>query len=98
MVSITLFARLVREITSVTGREKHTQVETFWVQIDDLEMENATEKVKALPNCMNKYEVSENVFRHLLKLSTSCPNELYGIIPYYLKATREMFHPWQELE
>ncbi|WP_251047766.1 hypothetical protein [Planococcus sp. ISL-109] len=98
LTSITLFARLAREITSFTGREKQTQVDTFWVQIDDLGMDHATEKVKTMPNCMEKYEVSEQVFRHLLQLSKRCPNELYGIIPYYVKANREMFLPWQELE
>ena len=96
LTSITLFARLAREITLVTGREKQTQVETFWVQIDDLGMEHATEKVKNLPNCMVKYEVSEKVFKHLLQLSKSNPNELYGVIPYYLKANREMFCSGQE--
>ncbi|MBT2583101.1 hypothetical protein [Planococcus sp. ISL-109] len=98
LTSITLFARLEREITCFTGRKKQTQVETFWVEIDEIEMEHATEKVKALPTCMEKYEVSEQVFRHLLQLSNRCPNELVGIIPYYVKANREMFLPWQELE
>ncbi|MBT2583112.1 hypothetical protein [Planococcus sp. ISL-109] len=98
LTSITLFARLAREITCFTGREKQTQVETFWVQLDDIGMEQATKKVKALLNCMEKYEVSEQVFRHLLQLSKSCPNELYGVIPYYLKGNREMFLPWQELD
>lgn len=98
VTSITLFARLAREITSVTGRRKQTQIETLWVQLEEIGMGQATEKVKALPNCMEKYEVSEQVFRHLLQLSNRCPNELYGLIPYYLKANREMFLPWQELE
>lgn len=96
VASITLFARLAREITSFTGREKQTQIDTFWVQIDDLGMEHATEKVKALPNCMEKYEVSEKVFQHLLHLSKSCPDELYGVTPCYLKVNREMFLPWEE--
>lgn len=98
VTSITLFARLAREITSFTAREKQTQFETFWVQLNEIAMEQATEKVKTLPNCMEKYEVSEQVFRHLLQLSKRCPNELYGLIPYYVKANREMFLPWQELE
>ncbi|HSI67838.1 MAG TPA: hypothetical protein VK947_10505 [Planococcus sp. (in: firmicutes)] len=97
LATITLFARLAREITLVTGREKQTQIETFWVQIDDLGMEHATEKVKTSPNCMEKYEVSEKVFQHLLQLSKTCPNELYGVTPYYVKGNREMFLPWQEL-
>ncbi|ANU13016.1 hypothetical protein [Planococcus halocryophilus] len=96
--AITLFVRLAREITTFTGREKQTQVETFWVELEDIAMEQAAEKVKALPNCMEKYEVSEQVFRHLLQLSKRCPNELHGLIPYYVKANREMFLPWQELE
>ncbi|WP_422122454.1 hypothetical protein DHX103_11670 [Planococcus sp. X10-3] len=98
LTSITLFARLMREVTSVMGQEKRTQVDTFWVQIDDLEKGHATEKLKALPNCMEKYEVSEKVFQHLLQLAQTCPKELYGIIPYHSKAEREMFIPWQELE
>lgn len=98
LTSITLFARLARKITFFTGREKQTHFETLWVQINDIGIEQATEKVKNLPNCIEKYEVSEKVFRHLLQLSKSCPNELYGIIPYYMKANREIFLPWQELE
>ena len=98
LISITLFARLGRESTYFTDGEKQTQVETHWVQIDDVDMEHATEKLKTLPNCMEKYEVSEKVFQHLLQLSKSCPSELYSLTPYYLKVNREMFLPWQELE
>lgn len=98
LASVTLFARLAREITFFTGGKTQTQVETFWVEIDDIEMENASEKVKNMPNCMQKYEVSEKVFRHLLQLAQECPNELYGITPYYLTANRESFLPWQEFE
>lgn len=94
VTSITLFGRLVREIKSFTG----TQVETFWVQMDDLGVEQAAEKVRSSPNCMEKYEVSQKVFQHLLDLSKRCPNELYGVVPFYMAATRNLFLPWQELE
>lgn len=98
VLTITLFARLASEITSFSDGKKQTQFETHWVQMDDIEMGNATDKLMTLPNCMDKYEVSENVFQHLLQLTASCPSELYSVIPYYLKAHREMFLPWQELE
>ena len=96
--SITLFARLGCEIFFFTDGKKRSQVETHWVQIDDVEMEDATDKLKTLPNCLEKYEVSEKVFQHLLQLTKSCPSELYSVIPYYVKASREMFLTWQELE
>jgi hypothetical protein len=95
---ITLFASLAREITFITNRQEKTQLETLWVEINDIQTECATEKVKALPNCSDNYEVSEKVFQHLFQLSKSCPDELHGVIPYYVKATRNVFVPWQELE
>lgn len=96
--SVTLFARLGREISSVKGGKKRTCVETAWVEIEDLRMEHVPEKMKNLPNCMQKYELSPPVYQHLLHLSEKCPSELYGITPYYLKANRKMFLPWEELD
>ncbi len=96
--TITLFAKLAREIAFLKSGKMRTQVETFWFQIEDLKMEQLTEKVKGLPNCIQKYELSEKVFHHLLQLSQSCPKELYWVTPYYMKVKREMFMSWQELE
>lgn len=96
--SITLFARLGREFSSIKAGRKRTHVETAWVQMDDLQMDHVPEKMKNLPNCVQKYELSSPVFQHLLHLSRKCPNELYGITPYYLKADREMFLSWEELD
>src|SRR5690606_21105961 len=67
--SITLFARLTCEVTCIIGRKKQAQIETVWVQANDVRMEQATEKVKAAPNCIEKYEVSETIFQHLVQLS-----------------------------
>lgn len=96
--SITLFAKLAREIAFFKAGKKRVQVETFWFQIDDVKAEQLTEKVKCLPNCIQKYELSEKVFLHLLQVSKRCPRELYCVTPYYLKVNREMFLSWKELE
>ncbi len=98
LTSVTLFAKLAREITFYKAGKKRTHVETLWFQIDDLKAEQLTKELSDLPNCLQRYELSENVFYHLLQLSKSCPNELYWITPYYLQAKRKMFLPWQELE
>lgn len=98
LATVTLFARLAREVASTKGKKKETLSETSWVQIVDIRMEHVTEKVRNLPNCMQKYEVSDKIFYHLLELSESCTYELYGVTPYYLTTNRKMFVPWQELE
>lgn len=95
---ITLFAKLACEITYFAESRKHTQVETLWVQAKDVQLEQANKKVKEMSNCMVEYEVSQELFQHLLYLAQNCPNELYEVIPYYKKVTREMFIPWDEIE
>ena len=96
--AITLFTRLTRETIFYTAGKWQKRVETFWVQINDLAWEQASEKVKNMPNCIQKYEVTEKVFQHLLQLCKTCPEGLFGITPYYIKVERVAFLPWQELE
>ncbi|MCP2034566.1 hypothetical protein L1279_001553 [Planomicrobium sp. HSC-17F08] len=86
---ITFFARLTREIFH--SREEEPKVETVWVKIDEVPLERATKKAKAMPNCMQRYEIPQNVFYHLYQMSKSCPKELFYVTPYSRHFTREDF-------
>ncbi|TWT01805.1 hypothetical protein [Planomicrobium sp. CPCC 101079] len=88
---ITLFARLTRELTWDDGFDTYKKIETFWVDIEDIEMEEATEKMKSLPNCMQYYKISEKVFHDLYQLSKNCPKELYYVTPFHQESFREKF-------
>lgn len=88
---ITLFARLTKEVIFVDGWNTYKKAETVWVEIEDIKLEEATEKMKELPNCTQQYKVTENVFRSLYKLSKSCPKELYFVTPYHRESKREKF-------
>lgn len=90
-VYITLFARLTREITSIGDGKNRPQVETLWVEIIEMPQEHAPEKVRILPNCMNRYMVSELVFKNLYQLSKVCPRELFYVTPYYQKSSRKNY-------
>lgn len=79
---ITLFARLTREFTKTDGLEAVEKVESVWVDIEDVEMEHATEKMRALPDRIHRYKVSKEVFLELYKASANCPQELYYVIPF----------------
>lgn len=88
---ITLFARLTKEIVFVDGWDTYKKAETVWVEIEDIKLEEATERMKGLPNCMQQYKITENVFRSLYKLSESCPKELYYVTPFHHESEREKF-------
>lgn len=88
---ITLFARLTKEIVYADGWDTYKKTETVWVEIEDVKMEEATEKMKDMPNCMQQYKVTENVFRSLYKMSKSCPEELYYVTPLHRESKREKF-------
>jgi hypothetical protein len=90
---ITLFARLTREFTYDDGFNTYEKAETVWVDMEDIKMEKATEKMKALPNCMQRYTITEKVFRELYQLSKNCPRELYYITPFHHESIREKFVP-----
>lgn len=88
---ITFFARLTRETSFKKEGVEQTRIQPVWVEIDEVLMGNASEKAKALPNCMQRYELTPKVFYSLYQLSKSCPAELFYITPYHLKFTYRKF-------
>lgn len=88
---ITLFACLTREFIYDDEINTYIKEETVWVDIEDIKIEKATEKMKSLPNCMQQYKITEKVFRDLYQLSKNCPRELYYVTPFYQESTREKY-------
>lgn len=88
---ITLFARLSREIVFDDGLKTCKKAQTFWVDIEDIKMEEATEKIKELPNGMQQYKITEKVFRSLYQLSQNQPTELFYVTPFHQESKREKF-------
>lgn len=81
---ITLFARLCREQTYVSGGKKKSERESVWVDIDEVKAAHATKKVLDLPNRIQNFVVSENVFIELVKTAKTCPKELYFVAPIHI--------------
>lgn len=94
---ITLFARLTREISLSVEGERQTHVETVWVEIEELPIGHAPKKVRTLPNCMQRYAITENVFRNLHQLSKKSPKELFYVTPYHQGTCRKNFLSYQQL-
>lgn len=90
---ITLFARLTREVSIRKENGEQTEVETVWVDIDEMKLEQAPEKAQALPNGLQRYELTPEVFQSLYHVSKYCPNELFYITPYHRESTSEKFIP-----
>ena len=88
---ITFFVRLTRETSFRKDGKEQTQVQPVWVDIDEVMLGHASEKAKAMPNGMQRYELTQNVFYTLCQLSKSCPEELFYITPYHLKSTSKKF-------
>lgn len=88
---ITFFVRLTRETSVRKEGKEQTRVQAVWVDIDEVMEGHASEKARALPNCMQRYELSQSVFYSLCHLSKSCPEELFYITPYHRNSTRKEF-------
>ena len=88
---LTLFGRLTREVTYDDGLNIYSKVETVWVDIEDIKLEEATENMKNLPNGMQEYTVTEKIFLTLLHLSKKSPRELFCLTPLHREAVREKF-------
>lgn len=88
---ITVFARLTREFTYANGVDTYKKAETIWVGIEDIKVEEASEKLKSLPNGMQRYTISENVFRDLYQLSKNCSQELYCVTPFHRASTQQKY-------
>ena len=74
---ITLFARLSVEIPKGSASE----CKTVWVDIEEVKGEQAGPKVKRMPDSIYRYEISEELFWELYKISQRCPEELYYLTP-----------------
>ncbi|MGI2328956.1 hypothetical protein [Planococcus sp. YIM B11945] len=72
---ITFFGRLTIE--------NDWDSKSIWVEIEQVKWEQATEKMKALPDSVQIYSVSAAVFQELERLSGICHQELYFITPIY---------------
>lgn len=91
LVFITFFARLTRE-TSFTKKGKLcTHIQTVWVDIDERILAHTPEKAMALPNRVQQYNLTEDVFESLCQVSKSCPSELFYVIPLYQKSMYKVF-------
>lgn len=90
---ITFFARLAKEIRYEKEGKIQEQVQTVWVDIEEVMLEKASPKAKALPNGMQRYELTPTVFHSLYQVSQQCPEELFTIIPYHRESSSERFIP-----
>lgn len=72
---ITLFGRL--------SRNDCTEVKSEWVEIEEVKWEQASIKLKCMPNAMYSYTISKAIFGELLRLSRKCEKELYYLTPIY---------------
>lgn len=72
---ITLFGRLSSKNAAVMKSE--------WVEIEEVKWEQASYKLKCMPDAMYSYSVSEAIFRELVRLSRRCERELYYLTPIY---------------
>lgn len=81
---ITLFARLTKEYQKKAGTKI---VNSVWVNIYEVPLEQATEKVKSLPEGLQKYRVPERIFKDLIGLSHTSPDDLHVITPIHMALT-----------
>ncbi|MDE0583311.1 hypothetical protein ON064_09715 [Planococcus sp. A6] len=82
IVFLTLFARLTREFVHQGTPYNTKKIEPIWVNVEELKLEHATEKMKLLPNYVQHYEVSKEIFLTLYNVSLVCPHELYYVTPF----------------
>lgn len=90
---ITFFARLAKEISYEKEGRRQQQVQTVWVEIDEVMLDHASPKAKALPNGVQRYELTQNIFYSLYQVSQNCPDELFYITPFHRESSREKFIP-----
>ncbi|MBT2583109.1 hypothetical protein [Planococcus sp. ISL-109] len=88
---LTFFVRLTRETSFRKEGEVQTQVQAVWVDIDEVKLGHTSEKARALPDCKQRYELTQSVFYSLCQLSKSSPTELFYITPYHLKSASKEF-------
>ncbi|TDL31249.1 hypothetical protein E2R51_12800 [Jeotgalibacillus sp. S-D1] len=80
-IFVSFFARLTKEHRHTKNSTISFKTERVWVDIDECKESHASQKMKALPEGVSTYLITEEVFKELVKLSNDCPQELYQITP-----------------
>lgn len=78
---ITLFARLSVEVYAGQNAGPARENKTVWVDIEEVKGEQVTEKMKRMPDSINRYKITEELFWELYQISQTCPQELYYLTP-----------------
>ncbi|WP_394120781.1 hypothetical protein [Planococcus donghaensis] len=78
---VTLLARLSIEVFYAGKPGDKGEYKTVWVDIEELKVDQAASKIKKMPDSINRYEISEELFWDLFKVSQRCPEELYCLTP-----------------
>lgn len=73
---ITVFGRLTIQ-NSVESK-------SVWVEIEEVKWEQATDKLKSMPDAMYMYYISETIFQELAEISAARHQELYFLTPVYM--------------
>ncbi|WP_211656271.1 hypothetical protein [Planococcus alpniumensis] len=76
---ITFFARLTIKTPRYT--------EYVWAEIEEIVWNQAGQRLQKVPNGMYTYQIPENVFRELERLSQKQQKSLYSLTPLYQTAT-----------
>lgn len=80
-IFVSFFARLTKEYRHTKKSTVSFKTERIWVDMDECKESHAPQKMKALPEGVSTYMITEEVFNELVKLSNNCPQELYQITP-----------------
>src|SRR5690606_20730014 len=72
---ITLFARLTMK--------NAYKSKSVWVEIDEVKWDQASQKLKEMPDAMHFYTVEEPIFKELYQISKERYEELYFLPPFY---------------
>lgn len=78
---VTLLARLSVEVFYAGDTGDKGEHKTIWVDIEEMKVDQAASKIKKMPDSINRYEISEELFWDLFKVSQRCPEELYCLTP-----------------
>jgi hypothetical protein len=73
---ITLFGRLTIQ--------NSLESKSAWVEIEEVKWEQATDKLKDMPDAMYMYYISENIFKKLTEISEVRHEDLYFLTPVYM--------------
>lgn len=72
---ITLFGRL--------SVQNQTDSKSAWVEIEEVKWEQATDKVKNMPDAMYMFYISKSIFTELVEIANTNHQDLYCLTPLY---------------